>query len=272
MLRRWLAIIILLALGAGAVLAQALPYHVDPGARDVVPDLTAVPSIRFLTTADYPPFNYRDDAGELVGFNVDLARGLCAALDVACTIQVWPWDQATRALEDNQGDVLLAGLAISPEAAENFDFSSIYLMFPGRFVMPAGAAGPMFSPQVLEGKRVGVRRGSAHADFLTRYLPGLRQTGYDTEIAALEGLKAGEIDAYFGDALRASFWLNRNLECCGFVGEPYFRPDLFGPGLAMALPIGNDTMRSAIDAGLVRMKRSGALDELYLRWFPVSFY
>jgi polar amino acid transport system substrate-binding protein len=271
MFRRLLAIALLLALGAGAALAQALPYHVDPSAREVVPDLTAVPSIRFLTTADFPPFNYRDEGGELVGFNIDLARGLCAALEVACTIQVWPWDQAPRALEDNQGDVLLAGLAITPENAESFDYSSIYLMFPGRFVTMAAAV-PGFTPAALAGRTVGVRNGSAHAAFLTRYLPQLRQTGFDTEIAALDALKAGEIAAYFGDGLRASFWLNRNLDCCAFAGEPYFRPDLFGAGMAMALPIGNDTMRLAIDAGLVRMKRSGALDELYLRWFPVSFY
>ena len=40
----------------------------------MVPNLAAVPAIRFLTTADFPPFNYRDESGELVGFNVDLAR------------------------------------------------------------------------------------------------------------------------------------------------------------------------------------------------------
>ena len=254
-----------------AVRAQNLPFHIDPSARDAQPDLTAVPAIRFLTTADYPPFNYRDANGELVGFNVDLARGLCAALEVACTVQAWPWEQAPRALEDNQGDVLIAGLGISGETAETFTFSSIYLMFPGRFVM-AGAPDASFDPTTLAGRRVGVRAGSAHAGFLSRYLPSLTQMPFDTEIAALDALKAGSVEAVFADGLRASFWLNANLECCHFAGEAYFRPDLFGPGMAMAVPEGRDAVRVALDAGLIRMKRSGALDELYLRWFPVSFY
>ncbi|MGV3651452.1 MAG: transporter substrate-binding domain-containing protein [Devosia sp.] len=254
-----------------ALLAQNLPYHIDPSARDVQPDLSAVPAIRFLTTADYPPFNYRDANGELVGFNIDLARGLCAALDVACTVQAWPWEQAPRALEDNQGDVLIAGLGITAETAEAFAFSSIYLMFPGRFVM-AGEPIADFDPVRLTGRKVGVREGSAHARFLTRYLPGITQVPFETEIAALDALKAGMVDAVFSDGLRASFWLNANLECCHFAGEPYFRPDLFGPGMAMAVPEGRDAVRVALDAGLIRMKRSGALDELYLRWFPVSFY
>ncbi|SFZ86286.1 polar amino acid transport system substrate-binding protein [Devosia enhydra] len=258
-------------LAPAPLLAQNLPYHIDPSARDVQADLSAVPAIRFLTTADYPPFNYRDATGELVGFNIDLARGLCAALEVACTVQAWPWDQAARALEDNQGDVLIAGLGITPETAESFAFSSIYLMFPGRFVM-AGTPVSAFDPASFAGRRVGVREGSAHAQFLTRYLPAIAQVPFETEIAALDALKAGAVDAVFADGLRASFWLNANLECCHFAGEAYFRPDLFGPGMAMAVPEGRDAVRVALDAGLIRMKRSGALDELYLRWFPVSFY
>lgn len=267
-----LATVTALLLGlSGPALAQALPYHVDPGAREVVPNLSAVPTIRFLTTADFPPFNFRDGTGELVGFNIDLARALCADLKIACTIQAWPWDQASQALEDNQGDALIAGLALTPENGALFDFSQIYLMLPGRFVTSVAAAVD-FDPVQLQGKRVAVRRGSTHAEFVRRYLPTAQLVEYDSELQALDGLRKNEADAYFGDAMRASFWLNDNVGCCDFAGEPYFRPDLFGDGLAVALPAGHDAVRQAIDYGLARLKRSGVYDELYLRWFPVSFY
>lgn len=270
---RALTILIALAMfgAAGPAVAQALPYHADPSARDLVPNLAAVPNIRFLTTTDFPPFNFRDKSGELVGFNVDLARSLCAELDVACTIQAWPWEQAARALEDNQGDALAAGLALTPENGALFDFSTIYLALPGRFVTRTGAVAG-FSPQDLAGKPVAVRRGSAHAEFIRRYLGGVTPVEYDTEVGALEALEAGRAEAYFGDALRASVWLNAHPDCCSFAGDPYFRPDLFGDGFAFAVPAGHDAVRQAIDYGLVRLKRSGVMDELYLRWFPVSFY
>jgi polar amino acid transport system substrate-binding protein len=254
------------------VMAQALPYHIDPGAREIVPSLAAVPSIRFLTTADFPPFNFRDDKGELVGFNVDLARALCADLAITCTVQAWPWDQAARALEDKQGDALIAGLALTPQNGALFDFSQIYLMLPGRFVTPVAAATTGFDPTSLNGKRIAVRRGSTHAEFIRRYLPAAGLIQFGSEILALDGLAKGEADAYFGDAMRASFWLNEHVGCCEFAGEPYFRPDLFGDGLAIAVPAGHDAVRQAIDYGLARLKRSGVYDELYLRWFPVSFY
>lgn len=251
--------------------AQALPYHSDPSARELVPNLAAVPNIRFLTTADFPPFNYRDKTGELVGFNVDLSRAICADLSITCTIQAWPWEQASKALEDGQGDALIAGLAMSPENGALFDFSNVYLMLPGRFVMAKDTAGS-FDPAQLAGKTIAARKGSAHATFVTRYLPQSKLGEYDTEIAALEAVRDKQADAFFGDAMRASFWLNANAECCAFVGQPYFRPDLFGDGLSVAVGAGHDTVRLAIDYSLVRLKRSGVLDELYLRWFPVGFY
>lgn len=263
---------ILMLCWSGGAGAQTLPYHVDPSAREIVPNLAVVPAIRFLTTADFPPFNYRDEeSGELVGFNIDLARSLCDELGVACTIQAWPWEQAARALEDKQGDALIAGLALSPENGELFDFSSIYLALPARFVTQIGNAQD-FDPASLVGKSVAVRRGSTHAEFIRRYVEGATLSEFDSEFEALDALEQGTVEAYFGDGLRASFWLNEHVTCCDFAGPPYFRPDLFGDGFAVAVPAGNDAVRQAIDYGLVRLKRSGVMDELYLRWFPVSFY
>lgn len=259
------------ALFAAPVFAQTLPYHADPDAREMLPSPTPVPAIRFLTTADFPPFNYRDESGELVGFNIDLARRICVEVDVACTIQVWPWDQVATALSDNLGDALIAGLAMTPENGELFDFSSTYLALPGRFVTRAQDIDG-FRPDALAGEPVAVRAGSVHAEFLDHYLPAVEAIPFDTESAALEAVKSGTVSAWFGDAMRASFWLNDNLACCGFAGDAYFRPHLFGEGLTIAVPAGQDPVRHSIDWALVRLKENGALDELYLRWFPVGFY
>lgn len=269
--RRALNVLATLFLSLTPASAQNLPYHADPDAREILPLQGAVPAIRFLTTADFPPFNFRDESGELIGFNVDLARRICAEVNVACTLQAWPWDQAANALADNQGDALIAGLAITPENGERFDFSSTYLALPGRFVTRAAGVAA-FAPEKLAGKSVSVRAGTSHAQFMARYLPDVTTKAFDTEIEALEAVRDGAVDAYFGDGLRAAFWLNENLACCGFAGEAYFRPALFGDGLTIAVPAGQDAVRHAIDWALVRLKNNGTLDELYLRWFPVGFY
>lgn len=271
MRRTGLIILFAFAIMAGGAIAQNLPFHADPTAREIVADDIRVPAIRFLTTGDFPPFEFRDPSGALVGFNIDLAREICGVLGVACTVQSWPWEQAANALADHQGDALIAGLALSDENGERFDFSSIYLMLPARFVIRDQAA-LAFSVQSLAGRNIAVRQGSSHAGFVERYIPDAKPLPFETEIEALEAVRYGEADAYFGDAMRASFWLNDNPDCCTFTGEAYFRPDLFGAGLAIAVPAGSDAVRQALNSALVRLKRNGRLDELYLRWFPVSFY
>lgn len=270
-MRRVAIALLFFAICAGPALAQAFPYYADPSAREASPDTSAVPSIRFLTTPDFPPFNYRDKSGQLVGYDIDLAGKICSLLKIACTIQSWPWDQATKALEDNQGDALIAGVAVTPQNAKSLDFSNVYFGFPARFVTRAGDA-RAFDPDALAGRTIAVRQGSAHADFVGRYLPKAKELPFATEDDALAAVKAGEAYAYFGDGMRASFWLNDNPGCCAFTGKPYFRPDLFGEGLAIAVPAGRDAVRRALNSALVRLKRDGTLDALYLRWFPVGFY
>ncbi|KFC68084.1 Arginine-binding periplasmic protein [Devosia sp. LC5] len=262
---------LLLALLATPALAQSLPYHSDPSAREILPSLSPVPAIRFLTTTDFPPFNFRDAGGELIGFNVDLARRICTEVNVACTIQAWPWEQAADALADSQGDALIAGLDMSDENGKRFDFSATYLALPGRFVTRAADIAT-FDASALAGKTIAVRAGSAHETFVKRYLPEANIAPFANEVEALAAVQNRAAGLFFGDAMRASFWLNENLDCCGFAGDAYFRPALFGEGLSIAVPAGNDAVRHAIDWALIKLKDNGTLDELYLRWFPVGFY
>lgn len=269
-LRALIGIFLALALAPAVAAGQTLPLHVDPDARADLVDPEAVPALRFLTTTDFPPFNYADGEGELIGYNIDLANAICEVLSARCTIQAWPWDRAQQALADNQGDALIAGLAMTGEAGERFDFSRLYLQLPARFVAARGAE-ERFDPAALDGP-VGVREGSAHAALLASALPEAGQIAFSSEFEALEALVQGEVSAVFADGMRASFWLNDNLDCCAFAGEPYFRPDYFGGGLAIAVPAGLDNVRTALNWALVRLARQGRMAELYLRWFPVGFY
>ena len=142
LVRRVLPALALVALcGAGPGMAQGLPRHFDPNMRQANQALPNLPALRFLTTSDFPPFNFRDSEGALVGYNVDLAEAICDELKTVCTLQVWPWDQAADALADNQGDALIGGLALDDQSAMRFDFSQVYLRFPARFVVQDGETG-----------------------------------------------------------------------------------------------------------------------------------
>ena len=79
-----------LAGNSGAASAQDAPAPLASQWREEAlgpkPDWSWLVVLRFVTETDYPPFNYYDEDGTLTGFNIDLARAICAELAVTCEI------------------------------------------------------------------------------------------------------------------------------------------------------------------------------------------
>src|SRR5262245_52496308 len=130
---------------AGATLAAeqpAAPMFWDMKERLPKPDLSALPRLRFLTTTDFPPFNYLDRDGRPSGFHIDLVRAICVELGVSdrCEIQAMPWEQLEDALERGRGEAIVAGIAVTAETRAKYAFSRPYLQFPARFMMPKTSA------------------------------------------------------------------------------------------------------------------------------------
>ena len=251
-----------------------VPNFWDPGRRSDRPDLTRVGSIRFLTEEDYPPFNYKTADGQLVGFNVELARAICDELRVPCTIQMRRWDRLADALEQNQGDALIASLALSPDLRRRFEVSDRYLATPARFVTRRASLSGEATPEALRNRRIGVMQGTAHAAFLASHFKAAEIKTYESEALARNALKTGEVDAHFGDGIGLSFWLQgvASEDCCVFLGGPFQESRYFGEGMAILMRRGNQPLRAAINHALHRLWDRGVYTELYLRHFPMGIY
>ncbi|WP_137929476.1 transporter substrate-binding domain-containing protein [Mesorhizobium comanense] len=253
-----------------------VPVLWDAKERLPKPDLSALPRLRFLTTTDFPPFNFLDGSGKLSGFHIDLARAICAELGVAdkCQIQALPWAELQGALDKGEGEAIIAGIAATAQSRQAYAFSRSYLQFPARFIMPKSKAlaEPIFDK--LRGKRVGVIAGSAHERMLRDYFKTVQVVTFDGPDALYGDLKAGKIDAAFGDGMRFAFWLGGSdaAGCCRFAGGPYLAPEYLGTGLAIATKADNPALASALDYALQEISMKGTFAEFYLRYFPVSFF
>ncbi len=252
----------------------AIPGFWDPKRRTERPPAGAVPAIRFVTTDDFPPFNFLNADGRLSGFNVDLARAICDELEIRCTIQAREWDDTLNALRQGSADAIIAGLAITTAAREELDFSEVYMRWPGRFVVRRDAAPIEVTPEGLKGKTLAVVARTAHEAYLAAFFPEVGRKLYPTPEAAREAVKSGEADAHFGDGMQLSFWLQSEAAdgCCAFAGGPYLESRFFGEGLAIAVPRGEENLRQAINAALAALQEKGVYAELYLRYFPVGFF
>ncbi|WP_295808675.1 transporter substrate-binding domain-containing protein [uncultured Nitratireductor sp.] len=232
--------------------------------------------MRFLTTVDFFPFNYLDSDNRLSGVHIDLARQICAELEMIerCQIQALPWDELHTAIETKQGDAIIAGLAITAENRERYLFSRPYLRFPARLVTPRAAklSEPLY--QAVSGKRIGVIGTTAHEMLLRDLFPDAQSVVYTRRDWLYQDLKTGKIDAVFGDGVQLSFWLagQESENCCAFSGGPYLAPEYLGQGLAIAVPKETPALAEAIDFALHSIDASGRFTDIYLRYFPVSFY
>jgi polar amino acid transport system substrate-binding protein len=256
--------------GRNAQAVQA-PSLFNPRLRLDAPDTRNLGIIRFLTSDDYPPFNFALPDGTLAGYNVDLARAVCEELKIACTIQARRFDTLLDALDASNGDAVIAAVAVDGATQARADFSLPYFPTPARFVARRGAAAADPTPESLAGRTVGTVTGSAHAAFLTAFFPNVVQKSFDSVAALEDALAKAEIDLAFGDAADLGFWLNggRSRDCCQFAGGPWLARSYFGEGHAVAMRRGDNNLRRAVNWALTQLNARGTLTELYLRYFPL---
>ena len=249
-----------------------IPNFWDPNSRPEKPD-APVRTIRFLTANGFPPFNFISADGRLSGFNIELARAICEVLEAECTVQMRPFAELATALAENRGDAIISGIAMTAENRKTLGFSDVYLRLPARFATRRDADFTA-QPKRLSDKWVATVAGSAHEAFLHQFYRDSRIITYPSPQVARTALKAGEVDAYFGSGMSLSFWLASQEAdgCCRFLGGPFLDPYYFGEGLSVAVARDNGALKKAVDYALHRVYENGRYEELYLRYFPVSFF
>ncbi|SCM77241.1 Extracellular solute-binding protein family 3 [uncultured Pleomorphomonas sp.] len=231
------------------------------------------PSIRFVTSDDFPPFNFVDGSGLITGFNVEVARAICTHLSIPCTVQVRPFPLLLGTIRDNKADAIAAGVADTPALRRHLAYSVPYFREPARFVRRWPALVEP-SPRTLAGKAVGVISGSRYADFIRDYFPAATPRTAATEADLFALLKDGEVDAVFTGAVGAAFWLAGPAAhgCCAFSGGAYTEPAYFGDGMKIAVAADNMALKGSIDGALRALDADGTLADLALRFFPESLY
>ncbi len=272
-MRQWLfAMLALLAAACGGHpgLAQSAPPAPEP---PVVPVERRI-LLRFLTEAEFPPFNYYDDEGILTGFNVDLARALCLEMNVACDLQVKAWEELLPAAAKGEVDAVIAGHVVTARALRQVDFTDRYFHTAARFAGRRDGAKLDITPDGLEGRRIGVARGTAHEAYLAEFFKFGQIQPFDSAERARDALAQGKVDLVFDDGIGLVLWINgtASKECCELRGGPFLEPRFFGEGLAIAVPKSDPKLKADLNAALKRVRASGRFDELMLQYFRTRIY
>ena len=235
------------------------------GCMSSVPD----PQIRFGVEALVPPFESRNDKGELVGLNVELGNALCAELQSRC---VWvDQDYATNvhALEANRFDVIMP-MTATPARRERVDFTEDLYPLSSRLVARVGSK---LQPdaQSLKGKRVGVLAGTSREAFAkARWAAaGVTVRSFNFNNQLVDSLLAGDIDATLQDSVEITHALLSlpQGQAFEFAGAPV-RDPMLGSGVAMAVRKTDTLLRDNLNAALERLKQNGQYQAITRRYLP----
>jgi polar amino acid transport system substrate-binding protein len=215
-----------------------------------------------------PPFSYEDEAGNPIGFDADVARALCVAMERRCEFFAMPPDGLRTELREGRLDLVMDVNAAS-EYSEHMAFSAPY--FHARFVY----VGRIPADRLEENgpARIGVRAGEG----LRRYLEETDTLPRYTVVADEAGnifaaLRRGELDAMLVNSLQAYAFLaseaGRQFE---IAGDP-----LPLEALSTAHHIGmrkdDGSLGAAVDGALREIRYNGMFLQINRAWFPHTLY
>lgn len=175
---------VLIGAAAGLAVPIALPRWAL--AETTLADIKSSGVLRIGCEATYPPFTFRD-AGEIVGYDVDLAAVLCASLGVEPEFIDTQWSGVIPALYAGRFDVIMSSMSYRKERLEKVAFSIPYAEASQALLIRAEDAGAITSVSDLSGKVLGVKLGS----------PGeMMKPALDEEISLAAGAGFAEVKIY----------------------------------------------------------------------------
>jgi polar amino acid transport system substrate-binding protein len=228
----------------------------------------AADKLRIGTEGAYPPFNLVDSNGELQGFDVDIAKALCASMKAECTFVKQDWDGMIPALNKRKFDAIVASMSITEERQKAVDFSERYYTNKLQFVGKKGQAIDI-SAAGLKGKVIGAQRATISGQWLEQNRADADIKLYDTQENAYLDLASGRLDTILADAFVNYEWLNSDAgQAFEAKGDPVFDGDLIG----IAIRKGEDDLRMKLNTAIKDIVADGTYGKINAKYFPFSIY
>lgn len=212
----------------------------------------------------FPPMGYRDENGEIVGFDIDCAREVCRRLGVELVPQPIDWNSKEQELMTGNIDCLWNGFTITEERKENLLFSDPYVK--NAQVVVVNASSPFNTLEDLSGGSIGVQAGSS-AESAIEDTPDFASSigeiiQFKENLTALMDLEIGGVDAVVMDLLVANDNINRSGKDFRILDET-LADEEYGIGFRK-----NDVaLRNAVQGALDDMAADGTLASIAEKWF-----
>ncbi|MFD1333491.1 lysine/arginine/ornithine ABC transporter substrate-binding protein [Methylopila musalis] len=233
-------------------------------------------TLRIGSEGAYPPFNAIGPDGQLQGFDIDIAKAVCAKIKAQCAFVTQDWDGLIPALKAGKIDAIFASLSITAERSKQIAFSKKYYETPALFVADKANGGWGSSPEALAGKTLGAQTGTVSANYLEEVYAkaGADVRLYPTQAEANLDLASGRLDAVLADKTVLLPWLDSSDEgkCCQIIGQDIRNPEFFGAGVGAGLRNEDAELKALIDGAIDAIRADGTYDRINAKYFSFSLY
>ncbi|MFS2225911.1 lysine/arginine/ornithine ABC transporter substrate-binding protein [Pantoea sp. B65] len=218
----------------------------------------------------FPPFEYKNAQGEIVGFDVDIGKAVCAKMQRKCVFVENSFDGLIPALKARKFDAILSSLSINDERKKSIDFSAPLFTTPA-YLITHKNSGLSSGADDLTGKQVGVQQGSVFETYAHKHWQnkGVNIVAYASSDQIYADLALGRLDATLDDATSATLSFLSKPQGAGFElnGEEVRDNDLFGKGTGFGLRQGDDKLKEKIDKAIAEIKADGTFSKLNKKYF-----
>ena len=214
------------------------------------------------TNAAFPPYEYVDDNGDIVGIDAEIAAALAEKLGMELEIKDMEFDSLITACAGGSIDVVLAGMTVTDERKESVNFSDSYAT--GIQVIIVKEDSDIADADGLEGKLIGVQSGTTGDIYCTDDYGQDNVKQYANGALAIEALKNGQVDCVIIDNEPATAFVAAN-EGLKILETEYVTEDY-----AIAIAKENTDLLEKINDAMAELKADGTIDKIVSKYIPAE--
>lgn len=214
----------------------------------------------------FAPMGFRDEKGNIVGFDVDLAQKAAEEMGIKIECQPIDWTVKESELESGNVDFLWNGFSITPERQKKLLFSDPYM--DNRQIIITMKDSPVKSKADLAGKRITVQGESSALEAVMKdeaFVKTLAEppVEYATNTECFKDIEAKRCDAIVVDEVLARYYMKQNGEENYKVLDDNFGEEQFAVGMRKD----DVALQEALNKALKTLKDNGTYDEIYSKYF-----
>lgn len=225
--------------------------------------LIAAGKLTVCTHLPYAPFQFPDDSGKIVGFDVDMMDLVAKKLGVTQAIVDTPFEGIKSGQDTNTGkcDVSAAAMSITDERKKAILFSDGYFNATQALLLPPDSTVKTLAD--LKGKKLGAQAATTGLDYATAQKAA---NGYDIvefqDLASqTQALLTGQVQAAINDLPVWGDAVKKNVGKA-VIGPQFDTGDVYGFGMKL----GNDELKKTVDGVIKGAKADGTYNTLYKKW------